>query len=121
MLLTMRRWLRRSARNPSRCEMRVRSEISFAVKPLRRSVTNPVRRVVGGETLRRRVDVADQELDFPILHDLKAQGATDYFALPIKSSFGTNYMATYDTHPRHLARCLRAGQTCKRGTTSHDG
>ena len=51
---------------------------------------NPVRRVlVGGETLRRRVDIADHELDFPILHDLKAEGATDYFALPIKSSFGT--------------------------------
>ena len=59
---------------------------------------NPVRRVlVGGETLRRRVDVADDELDFPILRDLKAAGATDYFALPVKSSFGTNYMVTYVT------------------------
>ena len=59
---------------------------------------NPVRRVlVGGETLRRRVDVADDKLDFPILHDLKAAGATDYFALPAKSSFGTNYMVTYVT------------------------
>jgi len=59
---------------------------------------NPVRRVlVGGETLRRRVDIADNQLDFPILLDLKAEGATDYFALPIKSSFTTNYMATYVT------------------------
>jgi adenylate cyclase len=59
---------------------------------------NPVRRVlVGGKTLRRRVDVADDDLDFPILHDLKAKGATDYFALPVKSSFGTNYMVTYVT------------------------
>jgi adenylate cyclase len=59
---------------------------------------NPVRRVLmGGETLRRRVDLPDDELDFPILHDLKAEGATDYFALPIKSSFGTNYMVTYVT------------------------
>jgi adenylate cyclase len=59
---------------------------------------NPVWRVVwGGETLRRRVDVADDELDFPILHDLKVKGATDYFALPVKSSFGTNYMVTYVT------------------------
>ncbi|MGA7527216.1 MAG: adenylate/guanylate cyclase domain-containing protein [Pseudolabrys sp.] len=59
---------------------------------------NPVRRVlVGGDTLRRRVDVADDELDFPILRDLKAAGATDYFALPVKSSFGTNYMVTYVT------------------------
>ena len=59
---------------------------------------NPVYRVlVRGETLRRRVDVAADDLDFPILHDLKAQGATDYFALPVKSSFGTNYMVTYVT------------------------
>ncbi len=47
--------------------------------------------------MRRRVDVADDELDFPILHDLKAEGATDYFALPVKNSFGTNYMVTYVT------------------------
>jgi adenylate cyclase len=59
---------------------------------------NPVRRVlVGGETLRRRVDIPDDQLDFPILLDLKAEGASDYFALPIKSSFNTNYMATYVT------------------------
>ena len=59
---------------------------------------NPVRRVlVRGETVRRRVDVADDKLDFPVLHDLKAAGATDYFALPVKSSFGTNYMVTYVT------------------------
>jgi len=59
---------------------------------------NPVRRVlVAGETVRRRLDVADDALDFPILHDLKAEGATDYFALPVHSSFGANYMVTYVT------------------------
>src|ERR1700719_1038592 len=59
---------------------------------------NPVRRVlVAGETVRRRVDVADAALDFPILRDLKAEGATDYFALPVKSSFGINHMVTYVT------------------------
>jgi adenylate cyclase len=59
---------------------------------------NPVRRVlVAGETVRRRLDVADHALDFPILLDLKAEGATDYFALPVKSSFGTNHMVTYVT------------------------
>ena len=52
---------------------------------------------MAGETIRRRVDVADDALDFPILHDLKAEGATDYFALPVKSSLGTNYMVTYVT------------------------
>jgi adenylate cyclase len=72
--------------------------VTHEVQDLFGEEDNPVRRVlVGGETLRRRVDIPDQELDFPILHDLKAEGPTDYFALPIKSSFGTNYMATYVT------------------------
>jgi adenylate cyclase len=57
---------------------------------------NPVWRVVrGGETIRRRLDVADAEFDFAILHDLKAAGATDYFALPVASAYGNNYMVTY--------------------------
>jgi adenylate cyclase len=72
--------------------------VTHEVQDLFGEEDNPVQRVlVGGETLRRRVDIPDHELDFPILHDLKAAGATDYFALPIKSSFGTNYMATYVT------------------------
>jgi adenylate cyclase len=60
---------------------------------------NPVLRViVGGETLRRRIDVADAVLDFPILHDLKAQGATDYLALPLASAhLARHYMVTYVT------------------------
>ncbi len=66
--------------------------VTHEVQDLYGHEDNPVRRVlVGGETLRRRIDVTDDALDFPILHDLKAEGATDYFALPIKSSFGTNY------------------------------
>ena len=45
---------------------------------------NPVSRVRrGGETLRRRLDGADAQLDFGVLHDLKARGATEYFALPV--------------------------------------
>src|SRR6516165_8207488 len=72
--------------------------VTHEVQDLYGHEDNPIRRVlIGGETLRRRVDIADDQLDFPILHDLKAEGATDYFALPIKSSFGTNYMATYAT------------------------
>jgi adenylate cyclase len=64
-----------------------------------RSEDNPVPRVVlGGETLRRRIGVADAVLDFPILHDLKAQGATDYLALPVASAhLARNYMVTYVT------------------------
>ena len=72
--------------------------VTHEVQDLYGHEDNPVRRVqVAGETVRRRIDVADDALDFPILHDLKAEGATDYFALPLKSSFGTNNMATYVT------------------------
>jgi adenylate cyclase len=72
--------------------------VTHEVRDLYGNEDNPVRRVLErGETVRRRIDVPDNKLDFPILHDLKAEGATDYFALPVKNSFGTNYMATYAT------------------------
>jgi adenylate cyclase len=72
--------------------------VAHEVEELPGHENNPVWKVgLGGETLRRRVDVADDELDFPILHDLKAEGATDYFALPVKSALGTNYTVTYAT------------------------
>ena len=59
---------------------------------------NAVLRVIqGGETLRRKVDVADSELDLPILPDLKAKGCTDYLALPIAGAHGRYYAVTYTT------------------------
>ena len=59
---------------------------------------NAVLRVIrGGETLRRTLDVADGELDLPILHDLKAKGCTDYFALPVAGADGRRYAVTYTT------------------------
>jgi adenylate cyclase len=61
---------------------------------------NPVRRVSeGGEVLRRRLEGTGKVLlDFPVLHDLKAAGATDYYALPVTSALGSRrYMATYVT------------------------
>jgi adenylate cyclase len=59
---------------------------------------NPVLRVIqDGETLRRRIDVADGELDLPILRDLKAQGCTDYLALPIAGAHGRRYAMSYTT------------------------
>src|ERR1700761_4410887 len=45
---------------------------------------NPVRRVrEGGETLRRHLDMPDDQFDFEVLHELKERGGTDYLALPI--------------------------------------
>jgi len=73
--------------------------VAHEVADIFRYEDNPVLRVVrGGETLRRRIEVADAVLDFPILHELKAQGATDYLALPVASAhLARNYMVTYVT------------------------
>jgi adenylate cyclase len=72
--------------------------VAHEVEELVSHEINPVWRVsVAGETIRRRVDVTDEDIDLPIIHDLKAAGATDYFALPIKSSLRANYMVTYVT------------------------
>ena len=76
----------------------VQTLVAHEVEELPGHENNPVWKVgLGGETLRRRVDVADDQLDFPILRDLTAEGATDYFALPVKSALGTNYTVTYAT------------------------
>lgn len=72
--------------------------IAHEVGDTMRYEDNPVLRVImGGETLRRRLDVPDDKLEFPILHDLKADGGTDYFALPVPAAHGGNYMLSYVT------------------------
>jgi adenylate cyclase len=59
---------------------------------------NPVMRVQSGEILRRGLEGPEARFDFSVLHDLKARGATDYFALPVGGAFGPRaYMATYVT------------------------
>src|SRR5262249_1453686 len=88
---------------------------------------NPVQRVcIGGETLRRRLDVPDETLDFAVLRELKAQCATDYLALPIRSVHGRNhyYMVAYVTdrpggfHGRRDCR-HHASLTARRGCLRH--
>jgi adenylate cyclase len=78
---------------------------------------NPVRRVCyGRETLRRRLDRPDDELDFDILYELRERGGTDYIALPIEGAYGVAYMLTFVTDraggftDRELADLTRVGQ-----------
>jgi len=78
---------------------------------------NPVRRVCEGrETLRRRLDVPDGELDFDILRELRDRGGTDYIALPIQGAYGVAYMLTFVTdrpsgfRDSELAELARVGQ-----------
>lgn len=48
----------------------------------------------GVDSLRRRLDIAESELDFPILGELKAEGATDYVAMAMPFSTGQiNYVS----------------------------
>jgi len=59
---------------------------------------NPVRRVCyGRETLRRRLDLPDDELDFEVLIELRGRGGTDYVALPIDGVYAAAYMLTFVT------------------------
>ncbi len=59
---------------------------------------NPVRRVCeGGETLRRRLDLPDEQLDFDVLIELRERGGTDYIALPIAGAHAVDYMVTFVT------------------------
>jgi len=57
---------------------------------------NPVMRVrEGGETLRRSLEGENPTLDFAVLRELRAVGATDYLALPAPSAFGGHYAVTF--------------------------
>jgi class 3 adenylate cyclase/uncharacterized protein (DUF427 family) len=50
---------------------------------------SPFAPIINGEGgVRRRLEGADPELDFPILEDLLEAGATDYVALPLRFSDG---------------------------------
>jgi adenylate cyclase len=76
----------------------VQTMIAHEMEETIRSETNPVRRVaLSGETLRRQLDLPDDQLDFPILHELKGAGGTDYLVLPTKSALGANYVVTFVT------------------------
>ena len=54
----------------------------------------------GAGGIRRRLDVPDANLDFPILEELRAEGATDYVAMPILFSDGKIHAITFASdHP----------------------
>jgi adenylate cyclase len=85
------RWWRRTGES-------TRTLIGHEVADTLRYENNPVLRVsVGGETIRRRLEASDSKFDFPILRDLKAEGATDYIALPVPAVYGDNYMVSFAT------------------------
>jgi adenylate cyclase len=74
-------WWRTSAQTQ---EIMITHEVADLIPPAQ----NPVMRVRSGEILRRRLEGPEARLDFTILHDLKARGASGYFALPVGGAFG---------------------------------
>ncbi len=46
---------------------------------------------------RRNLETPDRELEFPVLKELKAEGLTDYFALPLRLANGRTGVAAYAT------------------------
>ena len=49
------------------------------------------------QPIRRRLADGDCPDDFPIVHELRAEGATDYVAFPLLFTDGTAHVATYST------------------------
>jgi adenylate cyclase len=88
---------------------------------------NPVYRVCyGGETLRRRLDLPNDELDFEVLIELRERGGTDYIAMPIDSAYAAAYMLTFVTdRPRgfredELADLARVGRRLSIAADRHN-
>lgn len=61
-------------------------------------LASPVRRVYeSNAVLRRRLVDPDCPRDFPLLHELEAEGITDYFALPLRFTNGEIHVASWST------------------------
>ncbi len=54
----------------------------------------------GAAAIRRRLDIAEPQLDFPVVRDLKQQGATDYVVMPLRFSNGSvNFVSWASDRP----------------------
>lgn len=62
-------------------------------------INSPARLLATGEEseIRRDITRPSDEFDFPVLHDLKEEGMTDYLALTVLTSVGRNGVATFAT------------------------
>ncbi len=65
-------------------------------------INSPMRHVAGGfGGVRQRLDIDERDFEFPILDDLKAEGATDYVAMPMPFSGGQiNVLTLTCDHPK---------------------
>ncbi len=77
------------------------SELRFEGLQTQEFLNSPVARVYAtGAAMRRRFAINDDAADFPVLQDLRAEGATDYLASPLTFTDGTIHVATWATQHR---------------------
>lgn len=50
---------------------------------------------MGAQAIRRRIEGANAPFDYPVLHDLKAEGATDYVAMALPFSDGSRHFISW--------------------------
>jgi adenylate cyclase len=74
---------------------------SFELLERRSFLESPMMHVSNtGEALRRRLADPDCVIDYPVLHDLRAEGVTDYFVAPLHFSSGEVHFSSWATrHP----------------------
>jgi adenylate cyclase len=71
---------------------------SFELLERRSFLESPMMHVANtGEALRRRLADPDCEMDYPVLHDLRADGVTDYFVAPLHFSNGEVHFSSWAT------------------------
>jgi adenylate cyclase len=72
--------------------------VGHAIRYSAAFIDSPIRRVIEtGEEVRRHLDGPEALLDFPILAELKADGLTDYRAVPLELSSGRRVCVTLAT------------------------
>lgn len=75
---------------------------TYELQNMPQFVNSPMRHVsqgLGG--IRQKLDVPEDEMQFPIMRDLKAEGATDYVAMPLFFSNGQiNVLTLTSDHPK---------------------
>jgi adenylate cyclase len=71
---------------------------SFELLERRSFLESPMMHVANtGEALRRRLADPDCVMDYPVLHDLRFEGVTDYFVAPLHFSSGEVHFSSWAT------------------------
>jgi adenylate cyclase len=74
------------------------AEASFAMLQSGLYLNNPIHLVLSGRTeVRRPICDGGCPMDFPLLEDLRGEGVTDYFAMPLEFTHGEIHACSYTT------------------------